>query len=626
MRYLLKVGLSNNYRNWRIVTLVFDFFSKLFQRKKYLELLQSSEIESISTLIKKGKLEEASKELDVLKSRDDLEIEEKLLINAIESDIQTLNGEYEISFELAKKTLDQSKEINDPLLICTSIISLSNVFLARGDIDKLDDLLEEGLAGVKKIRWRQKKHRLPTEATLNFIQGKYYRKKGELDLALECLQKCIDINNKTRDVYNNADPLNVIGIIYTMKSEFDKATEYLNQSREIFEKIGNITSAIKILNNMGMIYWQKGDLNLALDYYKDCLDRCVKIDNQQYIASLSLNIGLIHFGRGDLDIALNYYLKSKDMFMLQNNKFYLATTLTNIGMVYEYKGELDAALDLYHQSLSIAEILENKQEIATILHNIGNINLDKGDPQSALAYFNKVLVLFEEIGNRLSFCEAIYNIIRVLIDLNLIEDAEESLIKLEEINSQEDNKLINQLTTLAKAFLLKSKERIVSKVEAQQLFKQVSNEEMIKHEYTISAMLNLSELLLLELKLSGNEEVLNEIKSLLDQLLHIVDTTNRVPLLVEIYILQSKMALLELDTVSSMEFLNKGLQIGMNKNIQFLVEKVTYEQENLEEEMVKLRDMVDSSATLYERIQQTKLEDYIVNAQRVVKQIEDVPE
>jgi tetratricopeptide (TPR) repeat protein len=592
-----------------------SFFSKFLPRKGA-SFYQTSEIEAIRNLMHQGKFELALNALDELYTK--VNDEEQLLLGTIKCDILIQMGNMEEARSKAENILNEGKDRNNPLIIAEAIIPLTNSLLNTAELKDIQELIKEGENQLKHIEKQYKEEYTRVKSTYHFIEGKLCRKQGDLDRALHLLQMCIDERTQSNELYEKAEPLNVLGIIYAIKTEFDTALNYLNQSLEIFNELGNISTIVKIQNNMGLIYYQKGERDLALQYYTESLENAEKINNKLYIATLSLNIGLIYFSRGGLNTALEYFLKSKEISMQTNNLIHLGYTLTNIGRVYEYKGELEAALDLYSQSLKIATDLDIKEEIGTLHNNLANTYLKQGDPGLALEYFKKSLGIFEELGNKISISESLYNNILQFIDFDLMEEVEEYLQKLQEINTAEDNKIINQFFILAKANVLKSKDRIISKMEAQQLFKEIADEEMVKHEYTISAMLNYSELLLLELKTSGSDEVLREIKAIFDSLLQLAEMTDRLPISIEIYILQGRLSLLELDVAHTDELLEKAFKLAEDKKIPSLVEKVQEEKDNLKDEMIRIKELVDTSSSVYDRIQETKIKEYILKAQQIV--------
>ncbi|MFV2015463.1 MAG: tetratricopeptide repeat protein, partial [Candidatus Heimdallarchaeota archaeon] len=486
-----------------------------------------------------------------------------------------------------------SKELGSPLLISESILAVSNALFEKGEINQIHERINEGVYIAEKIGRRHRDSKSNVLANLYSIRGKVYRKQGSMTKAIEWLEQCISLRVSSENLYEKADPLNTIGIIHASKGEFDLALEYLDESRKIFDQIGNKLPILKIYNNMGLIHSQKGNLDLGLENYNKSLELAEELENLPIIGSLSMNIGLILVNKGEIDIGLEHFGRAKSIFEEIDHPLYLSVTLTNIATVYEQKGQLDEAMRIYNSSLIISEELGNKQEIASIKHNLGNIHLRKGEYEKSLDNYQTSLTLFEESENKLSVCETIFNMISLYIETKNEDQAEALLSKLKSLNDKNDNEFIDQMYLLSKATILKSKDRIVDKVEGLSLLKEIVSHELIKNEYMIQAMLDLSELLLLELKISGNEEVMDEIRILLNKLIVLGEKTNQIPLLIEVRILQSKIEVLDLNIVEAQELLSVACEIAEKAQLIQLVNKITNEKNELEDDMRKVSDMIE---------------------------------
>ncbi|MCE7736349.1 MAG: tetratricopeptide repeat protein [Candidatus Heimdallarchaeota archaeon] len=587
--------------------IVNKFKGKIFSRN----IVSEGTKQSIILKLQKGDFDDALSEIVDLASSENLSEFDQIRLNSLKSIVHSAKGEIEISLDIANSILEKSKKLDSPILISESILAVSKSLFEKGEINRIHENIDEGIDFVEKIGRKYKDSKNNILADLYSIRGKVYRKQGSMTEAIDWLERCISLRDSSENRYEKADPLNTIGIIHASRGDFDHALKYLDESRKLFDQIGNKLPILKIYNNMGMIHSQKGNLDLGLENYNKGLELAEELENLPIIGSVSMNIGLIHVNKGELDIGLGYFERAKSIFEDIKHPLYLSVTLTNIATVYEQKGKLDEAMIIYNASLAISEELGNKQEIASIKHNLGNIHLRKGEYEKSLDNYETSLTLFEESENKLSVCETIFNMISLYIETTSEDAADTLLDKLKSMNEEDDNEFIGQMYLLSKAIILKSRERIVDKVEGLSLLKEIVSTDLIKNEYMIQAMLNLSELLLLELRISGNEEVMDEIRDLLDKLIILGEKTNQIPLLVEVRILQSKIEVLDLNIVEAQELLSVACEIAESAQLIQLVNKITNEQNELEDEMRKVSDMIESNATLYERIQKSKLEDYI---------------
>ena len=87
---------------------------------------------------------------------------------------------------------------------------------------------------------------------------------------------------------------------------------------------------------------------------------------------------------------------------------------------------------------------------------------------------------------------------------------------------------------------------------------QVVEEEVAWHEIKVLALLNLCDLLLRELRISGDREILIEIQQHVHRLQEIAKTQYSHRVLAETYVLQAKLALIDLEVSRARQLLNQA--------------------------------------------------------------------
>ncbi|MFQ5980463.1 MAG: tetratricopeptide repeat protein [Candidatus Heimdallarchaeota archaeon] len=577
----------------------------------------------IEKLIQKGAFDSALHEVERLEKTVDLEQIGLLQCVILRSRIHTAKGEAEKGLQLAQDASIESEKTENPLIVIDVLISKATALLTLGRLDSCLEILQNGESLLPTIQDREE-FLADRKAILKYIAGKAYRRKGDLERAHEFFQDCLSIREASGSVTESADPLNDIGIIYAIKGEFNPALDYLERSLAIFETLGNKQSIVKLRNNIGRIYEQIGELDQALENLELSLELSEELGNKQLTAALLLNIGLIALYKGELDSALDFYEQSFAIFEELENKSQMADCLNNIGVVYTTKGELEKVLEIYQRSLELRKELGDNQGIATSLNNIGHVYKIQEDFETALAYFEDSLELFDAIGNDVNTCQALYNLIVVTIRARKMEKSNLLLERLEKMSTKKEHKLISQLYRLAKALILATNPRLKDKARAQGLLQEIAEEDIVNHDYTMEAMLQLTELLLFELKVFGEPPILHEISTLTRRLVDIAQDQNNFFLLAETYMLQSKTALLELDVKSAQQLLNQAQMLAEEKGLPKLAMRISGEYDSLLGQMKKWDDYVDRDASLSERLELARLEDMVIRMIR--KREDDIPE
>lgn len=139
--------------------------------------------------------------------------------------------------------------------------------------------------------------------------------KGEYDLAIEYLQKALDIAYKEHsreDKYVTAS-LSNLGVAWSSKGEYDKAIEYHQKVLDLKLKTlepDNPDLAVN-WNNLGEAWKKKGHLDKAIEYHEKSLALALKTQttNPTNVARSWNNLASVFMKQGNPDKAIKYHEK-----------------------------------------------------------------------------------------------------------------------------------------------------------------------------------------------------------------------------------------------------------------------------------------------------------------------------
>jgi tetratricopeptide (TPR) repeat protein/KaiC/GvpD/RAD55 family RecA-like ATPase len=575
------------------------------------------ELANAKLLLEKGEYKRALKVVNASALRKKVKVDENLAgIRALlESRLRLKLGEPKKALTLLDKFLRKARQQQNIMMIVDFLTVKSNVFWYLGKLDEGLEVIEEAWKLLSKTsvkdaeNWdEQVKQR---RGALLHHSGIIHWYKGELDQALENHQRSLSIKKELGDRSGVADSLNNLGLVYLSKGELDNALDYYQRSLKIKEELGDKDGFATILNNLGNIHQSKGELDHALNCYQRSLKIKEEIGKKQDITTALINLGATYRLKGDLDRALDYYHRSLTMCEKTGNKHEIALTLNNLGDVYDLKGELDRALDYYQKSLALNKELDHKLGIALLLENIGSILMKKGSADEAQQHYQQSLAIYEEVGNEPFAAMVLFELIWLALNGNNPSLAQQYLQRLERINDRNDNQKIDQHYRVAKALWLKTRRSTRYKVAAEEILEKVIEEEVSTHSLTVTAMIQLCDLLLAELKVTGEGEVLARVKSLTQRLFNIAKQQSSHTLLVETYLLKSKFALIELDIGEAKKLLVKAHNLAKEKGLHNLAETVAKERDLLLDQLHKWETVVEQKPSKPEMIELTKLNDLL---------------
>ncbi|MHA2303144.1 MAG: tetratricopeptide repeat protein [Candidatus Thorarchaeota archaeon] len=578
------------------------------------------ELSHAKELLEKGEYNQALELVESLSTSDGLKMVESLQCSLLESRLRIKLGDLEKAMRVVDRNLEIARKQENALFVADFLLIKVELTWRSGEFD-------DGFSIVKEIEKLLNQQKLEFEETeeseLKKRQGELTRHRGilnwyrgELDGAIECHEQSLAVFRELDDKQGEASALNNLGLVQWSKGNLDAAAEYYEKSLSIRRELGVLYEIAVIQNNLGNVYVMKGDLEGALDYHRQALQIREELDNKPDLATSLTNLGSVYQTLGSLNQALECYHRALEIYEDIDVKQGMALILNNLGSGYEIRGDLIQSLDYHQRSLELKRKLGNSQDIALSLLNIGGIHRQRGDANLALETLQQGLELFKESGNEPYAAVANYLILTVATENDDFEVADEALRNLQELNEKTTNRIINQRYRVAKAVRLKASKGAREKLEAQEILAEIVQEEVGQHILTVTAMVHLCDLLLFELKMTGEEELFERAKDIAQQIMDIAKSQTSYSLLVEAYILQSKFALVEQDIEKARILLSQAHIMTQEKDLYILARKVAHERDLLQVELDKWQNIIEKNPSRKEMIDFAQLDNYL---ERMIK-------
>ncbi|MFX1579331.1 MAG: tetratricopeptide repeat protein [Promethearchaeota archaeon] len=520
-------------------------------------------------------------------------------------------GELSKSLEIIDSLLD-NKNVDDNLLILDGLILKVEICWRLGKLDDglavaktAENLLNsEGLEQHKDELQKRKSQLLSQSGIIH-----WYR--GELQQAMECHETALRIKEELGDKEGIPGVLNNLGLVYWTKGNLEKAKEFYRKSLATYEELGDENGISSVLNNLANISSTRGELDQALDYLHRSLEIRERLDIKQDIARSLINIGVIHRLKGNLDQATEFYNKSLAIQGPYGIGPDFSLALNNLGDIYSLKGELALALEFYQRSLLIYDDMGAKEGIALALANIGDCYWRTGTLENAFEYYQRSLRISEEMENIRLISVVLSELVSLALDNNDLVLANDYLSRLEQIEADADNAVLTQRVRIAQALVLKKSQRTRDRVKAEEILERIIEEDIRDHSLTTAAMIHLCDLLLLELKATRAEEVLEKVRDLTQRLVMIAEDQASHALVVETYLLQSKLALIDFDINEARRLMAEARELANEKGLQRLGRIVQKEIDNLQQEVKRWESILEVKPSKEEMVNLTNLDDFV---------------
>jgi tetratricopeptide (TPR) repeat protein len=184
---------------------------------------------------------------------------------------------------------------------------------------------------IKPLKHKEQKSEQCQQAEQLSNLGLAFQKRGQIEEAIKCYIKSIQLNP------NSADTCSNLGSILQEREKFEEAIEY-------HEKALRLNPKHAVANyNLGSVFQKKGQLEKARIFY----DIALQINPTNALAYN--NLGTIYFQeKGRLEQAITCYRKA-----IQINPNY-SNAYSNLGISLQEKGLYDEALACYKKALNLS--------------------------------------------------------------------------------------------------------------------------------------------------------------------------------------------------------------------------------------------------------------------------------
>jgi len=284
------------------------------------------------------------------------------------------------------------------------------------------------------------------------------------------------------------------------------------------------------------------------------------------------------------------------------------------GMLAITRGYLTLCFDTVNEFLTVAENYGIKKHVANAFNQMAIYYWRSGDLDRALEYCDRSIMLIEETcSNKKDLNSLFYRInassvaMRIAIDKGILELARKYFEHLEKIYELSTEPLLYPIVDLQykynKGRILQLSMRARDRAMAEELFEEVIESENGLAFHKIEAFIGLCELLLVELKITGEIDVVNELKPQLEKLTVFALELKSYRYLTEAYILQSKLALLTFDMKAARRFLIQAQRIAENHGFKGVAVEVARLHEDLTGKLDTWERLEKTNAPLSERIE-----------------------
>jgi len=335
--------------------------------------------------------------------------------------------------DLQKRDLDESlilaerrSNLKDQV---NTLTNMARYYYRVNELDEMKQTIDHAQEILKKIDYPFGR------ININDKMGIWHFVQNQFKDALRYWQLSKEEAENVNDEKGLASALTNCGLAYKAMGDFDRALDYYSQSAEYSRKISDMKSEAVNLGNIGVLHHQRGELQKALEAYQQALEIARSIGSKQIHTYYLGNLGILYQSQGQPDQAFATY--NELLYISRQTRHYRAQvqSLSNFGSWYRQKGDLDQAISHYEQALEIARKNNLRSDELTIMINMGMLYHYQDELDRAQGLLEQAIQLSLEITNKYLEDYARRYLGFVLIDKDLLEDAEREFTTAHEIAS-----------------------------------------------------------------------------------------------------------------------------------------------------------------------------------------------
>jgi tetratricopeptide (TPR) repeat protein len=417
---------------------------------------------------------------------------------------------------------------------------------------------------------------------VELLKAKCLTLTGKYKESLDLLYGIIIRSEKNINYVSKIKSLIAIGDNYWRMGEFNKLIPICEQGEQDLFLIQDIEESInsnlyvRLKHLKGIHTRYTGELDLAIEYFSECFAESEKHGDIRMIGNLYSALGVIYSDTGNYQLALEHINQSIKIKKVNGFLDELGISYFNKGTIFVLQGKLNQALETFTRSQELSTKFQDKRLDGLILEEMGLIYERFEDYQTAFDYLNESFKIKNELGNTFDITKTIFNLIRILLNTDRMDLAQQYYDNFLPIfQSNLGNEMINLRKRLIDATFQKNSDRIYDQALAQIEFKDIIHDKIIDYELTRYALLNLTDLLLIELRITGEEEVLNELLNIINHLHSISIEEESHSINLELLLLKSKISELQLDFDQAQSYLEDALQLAIKTGLRQFETKIS---------------------------------------------------
>ncbi|MFX1472319.1 MAG: tetratricopeptide repeat protein [Promethearchaeota archaeon] len=515
-----------------------------------------------------------------------LDIDDRLRIGVLESRCWMGLGEFSKAFTAAQEVVEEGSKFQEHnVQVIEGLLEMASASWGLGQPDAILEKCNQAEQLSQKLIEQDESLRDSIRADVLLHQSLGWYLKDDVHKAIECAKESVSINERLQDMPRLVASLMRLGYLY-LDADRDQALKYQERGLELNKESGKHGPIIYGFCCRALIEMSRRNWNEAEHLIERSLVLAREYDHRRWMLFILFNSAHLYLLKGDFKRSERDYKECLWWAERAGAELHIAVGSNNLGEIYRARGDFDQALKCYERSMKCNKRMGRTKGQLTLLANIGLVQYARGNLDEALTLLEESLTLAEEqqqaglLGGHIIPSNLLF-IISILIDKGMNIEAQERLERIRQIRDEKSTEHIGQVYRTAKALVLKSSMLPRDMLKAKEYLTEVADSSLFHHEGSVLALLHLTKLLVSELQMTGDPDVLSNLEGRLTKLFDIASEQGSTLLLIETQLLQSKVALLNLETERANQLLVRTQYLAEERGFEEIARRIGAEHDLL---------------------------------------------
>ncbi len=558
-----------------------------------------NKFQKINSLIRFGPCNEAYREINELENSKDLSLNEILETKSLKLKYFNQLAQYKDVLSLSRQIFNnQNVEINEFYTLIFNIEQLK-AFEALNKIEEAYSSIRHLNSLLEIFRKSTDRNYQLNLANYYCIIGGIYQKDYKYEQALKNLDKGLEIFKILSEPFGMAEILYRKGIIYYLIKQFVESERFIDKSLEIMAPYNPNMSTAWALAYKAMTSYYQGKYEKIPPLISQSLEISNKFQNIHCVDFAMTILSLYHFMNGNINECNTLLKKALELRKIRGNNIEVAYTLSQLANIYQIQGKYEKAENSLNEAFQFPEVAKDVLANALLL-NIKGISLaERSKYTLAKKQLKLALELFYKTPSMTQRLNCFHYLISIALLTNNNEEAKEYLKQIEYYHQkQPNNRYFSQFLILEQGIINKNTNDTYKIEKAKEQFRKLVIHSKTMPRIQVEAMIHLIELKINELKMVKDITLLVPLRKITLSLLSIAKVQKKKTLISELFLLQAKMEILNLNLKKSDIFFNQSLKYAKLVGLELLIMKISYEYD----QFLKLASITNESTTINSKI------------------------